>query len=234
MSDEKKKHAYGVPEYIKDEDFPPLLEEVANILEEEERPRTTLPDLRTLIKTVGKRKNAIIILKFFYERNDTYSAVDVSRGLKSYMKEAAVRFNLLKLCKVNVMKATQLPQLDKKTIYYTLANRKVAGLIVKDALNRISYILGHYIPYKKVGVREIKEDRRFNQKCHYYGLSVDEGVDLVKDCPKIGVEYGREGGATLLWRKVEGYIPPPKPEEAVQIEEFVEQVDIEGEAEQLE
>ena len=219
----KKKHAYGVPEYIIDNDFPPLLEEVANMLEEEERPRIPPPDIRTLIKLVGKRKNAIIILKFFYERNDTYSAVDVSRALKPYMSEAAVRFNLLKLCKVRLMKATQLPQLDKKTIYYTLVDRNVAGLIVKDALNRISYILAHYVPYNKVRIKEIKEDSRFAGKCHYFGLSINEGIDLVKKCPKIGVEYGK--GSTFLWRKVQGYIPPKPKEPAEQEVELLEIVE---------
>lgn len=165
----------------------------------------------------------MIILKFFCEHNDSYNAVDVGRALKLYMSEAAVRFNLNKLCNVGLMKATKIPALDKHSIYYTLVDKKVAEMIVKDALNRISYILGHYIPYQKVSVKEVKEDRRFNKKCGYYGLSVDEGIDLVKECPKIGVEYGK--GATLLWRKVEGYIPPPKPEEAVEIEEIPEQVE---------
>ena len=164
----------------------------------------------------------MIILKFFCEHNDSYNAVDVGRALKLYMSEAAVRFNLNKLCNVGLMKATKIPALDKHSIYYTLVDKKVAEMIVKDALNRISYILGHYIPYQKVSVKEVKEDGRFNKKCHYYGLSIDEGIDTVKKCPKIGVEYGR--GTTLLWRKEpQGYIPPK--EEAVEIEEFIEEVE---------
>ena len=48
---------------------------------------------------------------------------------------------------------------------------------------------------------------------------------------QIGSE--QRGNTTLLFRKIEGYIPIPPPEEAVEIEEIPEQVDIE-EVEQVE
>ena len=208
MSEENEKKPWGVPEYIKDEDFPPLLPEVAEALGvEKQTPRISLPDIRTLIKVVGKRKNAVIILKFFYKRNDAYNAVDVGRALKPYMSEAAVRFNLTKLCNVGLMKATKIPALDKHSTYYTLIDKKVVEMIVKDALNRISYILAHYIPYSdKIRVRNVKEDKRFIERAKYYGLSVDEAIDITKKCPHIEVSYDRQ--ITFLSRNCQGYIEP--------------------------
>lgn len=224
--EENGKKPWGVPEYIKDNDFPALPKDVAEALGvEEHEPRIPLPDIRTLIKVVGKRKNAVIILKFFCERNDSYNAVDVGRALKSYMAESTVRFNIDKLCNVGLMKAVKIPALDKHTTYYSLVNKKVAELIVKDALNRVSYILGHFIPYSsKIRVSEIKEDKRFVGKARYYGLSIDEAVDLVKSCPHIEVEYSK--GITLLSRNCQGYIEP-----GTEVEKETVEV---GEAEEVE
>jgi len=221
--EEKKKHRWGIPEYIPDEDFPPLIPEVAEALRmgDPGEPTIPLPPIRTLIKMVGSRKNAFIMLKFFYKRDDTYSAADLSRALKLHMCEAAVRSNLNKLCKVAVLKATRVPQYDKKTVYYTMANKEVIGYIVKDWLNRISYILAHYIPYRnKIRVRDVKEDKRFIEKANYYGLSVEEAVDIVKKCPHIEASYDSQ--VAFLSRNCQGYIEPGTEKlKAVEVEEAI-------------
>lgn len=209
---EKKKHTWGIPEYIKDEDCPPLVDEVAEALDMgvQEEPTIPLPDLRTLISLVGKRKNAIIILKFFYERNNAYSAADVSKALKSHMCEDTVRRNLRKLCKVGVLKAVRVPNYDKKTVLYAMANAEVVGYIVQNALNHISYILGRAVPYNRVAVQGLKQNKDFVKACKEFALTIDEAIDLLKKCPKIETKY-EGGGVVLFSRRSQGYIPPEQP-----------------------
>jgi len=200
--EERKKHRHGIVEYIPDEDFPPLIPEVVEALGmgELEEPAIPLPDIRTLIKMIGKRTNAFLILKFFYKRNDAYSAADLSRALKPYMCESTVNRNLNKLCKVGVLKATRVPQYDKKAVYYTMMNKEVIGYIVKDWLNRISYILGRVVPYDKVSVQQLKQNKKFIDAHKEFALTFDEAIDLVRKCPNI--EFERHGsGVALLSRR---------------------------------
>lgn len=200
---EKRKQTWGVPEYIKDEDFPPLLPEVVEALDmaEPQQPEVSLPDIRVLIKMIGRRKNAFLILKLFYRTNDAYSATDLSKALASRMcLDAAIR-NVKKLCDVGVLKAIRVPQFDKKVVYYTMANKEVVGYIVKDWLNRISYILGKVIPYRRVGIQQLKTNKKFMAICNEFALNFDEATDLLKKCPKIETEHHGSGVVTFSRRQ---------------------------------
>ena len=86
-----------------------------------------------------------------------------------------------------------------------LVNKSVTELIMKQYLWYVSFQLAHYIPYKRTAVREIKEDQRFVEKSHYFGLMFNEAIDVVKECPKILVKY--QEGYTFLSRREQGYRP---------------------------
>ena len=233
---EKKKHAYGLPEWLKNPDYPAIPSEVAEAIgmEVEEQPQVPLD--KALIKLLVRRKNAMIILKFLYDRNDAFYTHEIADALG--MQDTTALYNLKKLeeAQAGLVRHKKYSNLDKMTVYWYVVNRKNAEIVLKQYYWQVSFNLGHYIPYQKVRAKEVKEDERFAEKAKYYGLSVDEAIDIVKKCPHVEVVYDRQ--ITFLSRNCQGYIPPPKPEEkAIPIEKYVEeveQVDIEGEAEQLE
>jgi len=226
-SKEERKVTWGVPEYIVDEDFPPLPEEVAQALEieREETPTIPLSKAKACIRGLIRRKNVMIVLNFFFVRNNAYSSAEVMRALRNYMSDSTVAFAIKKLSDVGLLQATKIPSLDKKTVYFQLINKNIAGFAVKEWKQTLSYILARYIPYQRTTIKQVKEDSRFIEKAHYFGLTIDEAIDILKKCPHLKVEYDR--GLTFLERITQGYIPEqekPKKEvkefepEAVEVE----------------
>ena len=212
--------SYGLPEWLIDTEFPSINPEVAEALgiEQQEIPQV-VPD-RIYIKTLIRRVNAMKILKFFLERNDAFYLREIAEGVGVNIVTA--RTNLRTLEKAGLILSKQYTNIDKMTLYFCLINKEVAELVMKQYLWHVGFQLGRYIPYDKVTIEQIKGDKRFGEKSKYFGLSIEEGLDLVKKCPRIEVSYDR--GRTFLSRRVQGYIPPPPEEEAVEIEE-IEQVE---------
>ena len=214
-------HAFAPPEWLRDTDFPSIHPEVADALDmgQQQIPQV-VPD-RIYIKTLIRRVSAMRILKFFLDRNDAFYLREVADGVR--LSQATCHANLRTLVKAGLMlskiyKNVNDETIDQKTLYFMLVNKPVSELVMKQYLWHVSFQLGHYIPYKRIAVREIKEDQRFVEKCGYFGLTFNEAVDVVKECPKVLVKY--EGGYTFLSRRSQGYIPPKKEE----IEKFSEEV----------
>lgn len=153
------------------------------------------------------------VLKFLYDRNNAFYIQEIARGLG--MWEGTVRPNLIKLEELGIVVQKKF---KGNTYFYIPEVNQVSRLAIIMWKQRVSYKLARLIPYDKVNIEQIKKDEQFVEKCHYYGLTIDEGTDLVKKCPKIAVEYHR--GQTFLWRKEQGYIPPKSEEVAELIEEF--------------
>lgn len=124
------------------------------------------------------------------------------------------QWNLRKLEEAGLVVSKKIPSLDKMTIYFYLpvANRKFAELVLKQYYWHVGYKLGHYVPYEPITATELKEDERFSKACDKYGLTLDVGIEIVSKCPKIDTE--KRWNDLILRRNVEGYIPPPKEEEA--------------------
>ena len=220
MSDDvevKKQWKRRPPEWLKDEDFPAIPEELAKEFGMEQEEPLVLD--KALIKLLIRRLNAMKILKFFYDKNDAFYIVQVAEALGFNIYTA--QYNLRKLEEARVLKSRRFKNLDKITIYFYLpnSNRKAAEIILKQYLWHVSFRLGRYIPYNKIKEEELREDQRFIEKCKYFGLNVDEGIETVTKCPKIGSE--RKSNILYLWRKEpQGYIPPEEEseEEAIEVE----------------
>ena len=221
----KKKHAfpkghpYASPKWLKDTEFPSINPEVAEALgmEQPQIPQV-VPD-RIYIKTLIRGVNAMKILKWLHDRNDAFYLQQIADGVG--LSQPTAGLNLTKLEKAGLVYSKQYRNISKQLKYFCLINKEVVELVLKQWLWHVSFQLGRYIPYQKVRVKEVKADSRFIERCVYFGLSVDEGIDTVKKCPKIKVEYDRN--ITFLSRISEGYIEPKsESEEAVEIEEFIE------------
>jgi len=208
----ERKVTWGVPEYIKDEDFPPLPEEIASALEiePEQSHKISLLEAKACIRGLVRRKNLMIVLNFFFVRNNAYSSADVMRALRNYMSDSTVISAIKKLSDVGLLQATKIPSLDKKTVYFQLTDKNIAKMAIEEWKLILSYILARYIPYQRTTINQVKEDNRIVEKCHYFGLTIDEGTDILKRCPHLKVEYDR--GTTFLERITQGYIPPEKKE----------------------
>lgn len=219
----KKKHAfpeehpYAPPEWLKDTEFPQLAPEVAEALGGIEQPQIpqVVPD-RIYIKTLIRGVNAMKILKWLHDRNDAFYLQQIADGVG--LSQPTAGLNLRKLEKAGLVYSKQYRNINKQLKYFCLINKEAVELVLKQWLWHVGFQLGRYIPYKKVRIKEIKEDSRFIEKCKYFGLSIDEGVDTVKKCPKIKVEYDRN--ITFLSRISQGYIPPEEEleEEAIEVE----------------
>jgi len=148
------------------------------------------------------------------------------RALRNYMSDSTVISAIKKLSDVGLLQATKIPSLDKKTVYFQLTDKNIAKMAIEEWKLILSYILARYIPYERTTINQVKEDNRFVDKCHYFGLTVDEGIDVVKRCPHLKVEYDR--GITFLERITQGYLPEPKKvkkEEVLESEHEAEEVE---------
>ena len=210
-------HGYGLPVWLKDKDFPSIAPEVAEALdiEQPEIPQV-VPD-RIYIKTLIRKVNSMKILKFLFDRDDAFYEAQIADGVG--LNTVTVGYNLRTLEKAGLVYSKKYLKLNKQTIYFCLINKKVAELVLKQYYWHTGFELGHYVSYNKVTVKQMKEDSRFIEDCKKYGLTIDEGIDIVKKCPHIEVSYDRQ--ITLLSRNCQGYIEPLKPESEKRAEEVV-------------
>lgn len=149
----------------------------------------------------------MIILKFLYDRNDAFYTHEIADALG--MQDTTVKYNLeiLEKAQAGLVKHKKYSNLDKMTCYWYVVNKKNAEIVLKQYYWQLSFDLGHYIPYSdKIRVRDLKEDKRFVGRAKYYGLSIEEAIDITKKCPHIEVSYDRQ--ITFLSRNCQGYISP--------------------------
>lgn len=204
------------PEWLKDEDFPAIPEEIAEEFGMEQEPQFVLD--KALVKLLIRRIRAMIVLKFFFDKNDAFYMTEVQKALG--LCQYTVQYNLRKLEQVGLLRSKRFKNFDKSLLYFFLpnSNRKAAEIILKQYFWHVGFQLARYIPYERTTIKQVKADSRFAEKAQYFGLTVDEGIDVVKRCPK--VEVKRERDIEVMWRKEQGYVPPE--EEKVKKEEVLE------------
>jgi len=212
----KRGESYGLPSWIIDRDLPAIPEEIAEALGERSEQVQEVKADKVLLRGLSKTNNTMKVLKFLYDRNNAFYIQEIARGLG--MWEGTARPNLIKLEELGIV--VQRKFKGNTYFYIPEVNRGVAKLAIIMWKQRISYKLAHYIPYDKVKEEDLKEDKRFLEKCKYFGLTVDEGLEAVLECPKIVSE--RKSNILYLWRKEpQGYIPPKSEEEEIEVEEFI-------------
>jgi len=184
------------PEWLKDEDFPSIPKEIAGEFGMEQESQFVLD--KALVKLLIRRIRAMIVLKFFFDKNDAFYMTEVQKALG--LCQYTVQYNLRKLEQVGLLKSRRFKDFDKSLLYFFLpnSNRKAAEIILKQYLWHVGFQLARYIPMERTTVEQIKADRRFVDKCQYFGLTVDEGIDITKECPHIKTTYDR--GITFLER----------------------------------
>ena len=224
MSESKEKRV----EYISAEDYPPLPEEVAELLgieqpEEQTPPPLTKKDVKNICQEPGGIVN-FKILRYMLETQDAHYGQEVAEELN--IEQVKTCYHLVKLHEYGLLSRGKA-RTNKCRVYYSVINPEGVKIILRRYLQFKGVELARFIPRNRVRVEEVKTYPRFIKKCEKYALSLDEGIEALLSCAR-QIESERRDNITFLWRKIQGYIPIPPPEEkAVQIEEEPEQVDIE-------
>lgn len=110
-----------------------------------------------------------------------------------------------KLTALRVIKVIRTPaNLGAK--YFRITNRENAQWIIDRYHWNIGFKLARLISYEKTEESKVREDRRFKALCKENYLTIDEGIEAVKKCPKIEVEkITHHYNKTYLFRKEQGY-----------------------------
>lgn len=174
---------------------------------------------KATISAIAKRRNAVKILIFLTKNDDAFYLQEVADTLD--MNEMTAFSNLSKLVDAGMVVKSGV-KVDARTKYYEVMNKKLAEKVIEKYKSLVAFRLARLIPYERTYAEQLKNDSRFVKVCQYYGLNIDEGVNAVRLCSKIG--YERDSNRLILWRKEQGYILE-KPKEPEKFETRVEEVE---------
>jgi len=174
------------------------------------------------IRSTSKRRTAMKILIHLKRENEQegmpLSISEVSEGLDMVWETAS--YNLMKLVECGFVTKVE-DKMDARTRYFQVVNKEATEKAIKLYKRWVGFKLGRLIPYTKIYSGQLKSDKRFIEKCKFYGLTFYEGISAVAACQKIGTQtatdYSGRNVGLFLWRKEPGYIPPE--EEKMEVEE---------------
>ena len=165
------------------------------------------------VRELSRRRNAVRILKFLMKCSEEQSVMDIYNALD--MNDGTGHYWLTKLTALGVIKVIRTPaNLGAK--YFRITNRENAQWIIDRYHWNIGFKLARLISYEKTEESKVREDRRFKALCEEYYLTLDEGIEAVKKCPKIEVEkLGYPHDKIYLFRKEQGYDEPERTHEQI-------------------
>lgn len=125
---------------------------------------------------------------------DIYNALEMNDGTGHYW--------LTKLTDLGVIEVVRT-KANLWVKYFRITDRDDAQRIIDRFHRSIGFKLARLIPYKKTDESEVRKHKRFISLCEDYYLTIDEGIEIVKDCAKVGIEKGHN--TIYLFRKEQGY-----------------------------
>jgi len=154
-----------------------------------------------------------LILKFLMKCPEEQSVMDIYRSLD--MNDGTGKYWLTKLANLGVIEVVRT-RANLGAKYFRVAHREDARWIIDRFHRSVGFKLARLIPYTKIEEREVRRDKRFATFCEQYYLTLDEGIEAVKNCNKIGVEeIGHPYNKTYLFRKEQGYDEPERTPEQI-------------------
>ena len=165
------------------------------------------------IRELSRRKKAVRILKYLMKCSEEPCVTDIWNALD--MNDGTALYNLTKLENVGIVEVIRT-EVDGRCKYFHVIDRENAERIIERYHWTVAFKLARLIPYTKTEERKVREDKRFIALCEEYYLTLDEGIRVVKNCAKIGVEkVGHPYNKTYLHRKSEGYDEPERTREQI-------------------
>ena len=170
------------------------------------------------IYSTSKRKTCMRILLFLKRENKVKTVGDIAEKLD--MDWGTVTYNLKKLVDCGFVKNVE-DRMDGRTRYYRNIEGKSLNKVIELYSKRVSFRLARLISYHRILAEQLKSDKRFVESCQELELTVSEGINAVKMCPKIGSEWN--SNQLILWRIEQGFDEPKEPETRRELE--VEEVE---------
>jgi len=172
---------------------------------------------KSAIAAIIKRTNAMKILLFLIRDKDeeeTYYLQRIADDLD--INEMTAYSNLVKLINAGIAEKSET-DVDKRTKYYSIVNKELAEKAIEKYKHYVGFQLARLVPYEKRYCSQLKGDKRFQNACEEYGLTVSEGINVILSCYKIGQES--TGHDTIIWRKAQGYDKPEQGKDDTEVEE---------------
>lgn len=157
------------------------------------------------VRELSRQKNAVRVLKYLMGCKEEKTFTDVYTALDA--NDITVFHWLKRLQGLGAIKGVR-SRANLHSTYYSIANVKDIEWIIDRFHWNIGFKLARLIPYTKTEESEVRKDKRFIALCEEHYLTIDEGIEAVKNCSKIGIE--KIGSKTYLHRKEQGYDEPEK------------------------
>ena len=158
------------------------------------------------VRELSRQKNAVRILKFLMNSKEPLNFTDVYTALDA--NDCTILYWLKRLVRFGILKGVR-SEANLHSTYYSIRDKESAERVIERFHWNVGFKLSRLIPHAKTEESKVRDDRRFKVLCEEYYLTIDEGMDAVKKCPKIEVEkVGHPYNKTYLHRKEQGYDEP--------------------------
>ena len=158
------------------------------------------------VRELSRQKNAVRVLKFLMNSKEPLNFTDVYTALDA--NDCTVLYWLKRLQRLGAVKGVR-SRANLHSTYYSIHDKAGVEWIIDRFHWNTAFKLARLIPYAKTEEDKVREDKRFRDLCAEYYLTIDEGIEAVKGCPKISVEkVGYPYNRTYLYRKSQGYDEP--------------------------
>jgi predicted transcriptional regulator len=173
---------------------------------------------KATIASIIKRVNAMRILLFLskdVDNEEAYYLQIISNALD--MNEGTAFSNLNKLVEAGLLVKGE-SKANRKNKYYAITNERLAEKAIEKYKHYVGFQLARLVPYERRYCSQLKSDKRFQNACAEYGITISEGVSEILSCYKVGKES--TGLDTIIWRREQGYDEPEKGKSSTEIEEI--------------
>ena len=165
------------------------------------------------VKELSRQKNAVRVLKFLMNSKDPLNFTDIYTTLDA--NDCTILYWLKRLVRFGILNGVR-SRANLHSTYYSIADVESVEWIIDRYHWNIGFKLARLIPYTKTEESKVREDKRFIALSKEHYLTLDEGIEAVKNCVRIGVEkvdhpYNR----TYLFRKEQGYDEPERTHDQV-------------------
>ena len=155
------------------------------------------------VRELSKQKNAVRILKFLNSSKDPLNFTDIYTVLDA--NDCTILYWLKRLQRLGIIKGVR-SRANLHSTYYSIVDVESVEWIIDRFHWNVGFKLARLVPYTKTEESKVREDRRFKALCKENYLTINEGIEAVKKCPKIEVEkVGPSLRQTYLLRKEQGY-----------------------------
>ncbi|MFX0209180.1 MAG: hypothetical protein ACFFDT_24565, partial [Candidatus Hodarchaeota archaeon] len=123
---------------------------------------------------------------------DVYTTLDAN--------DCTILYWLKRLQRLGAIKGVR-SRANLHSTYYSIGDKEGTEWIIERFHWNVGFKLARLVPYAKTDESKVRKDKRFIDLCNEFYLTIDEGLEAVKNCVRIGVEkVGHPYNRTYLFR----------------------------------